>query len=208
MGGDLSSLYECVCFSDNVSSQDASSSVYPSFYVTCYNFTVEDLNCVRDSWSKIENATGLHFIKLKSSPDFKYSSLMKYFWDNFLDKLHDRYPSISNLLLSSECTCRFMKTIGNILDIMDNSNEIHTALIGIALHHAKNGVHAIQYGLFGEIFLQTLQHCLAFQFTEYTKESWIKVNINIFCYNMLTIISVTSIDFEFHVVGHSSCLFS
>ena len=65
--------------------------------------------------------------------------------------------------------------LNKLLTCLEDSNEIHASLMEIAIALASRGVHAVQYGIFGEALLLTLHDCLKDEFTPYMKSCWVKV---------------------------------
>eukprot|EP00607_Mallomonas_marina_P003788 CAMPEP_0182430566 /NCGR_PEP_ID=MMETSP1167-20130531/41685_1 /TAXON_ID=2988 /ORGANISM="Mallomonas Sp, Strain CCMP3275" /LENGTH=190 /DNA_ID=CAMNT_0024615811 /DNA_START=413 /DNA_END=985 /DNA_ORIENTATION=+ len=70
---------------------------------------------------------------------------------------------------------KFTRKLSELLDMMERPNDIHMTLMDLAVKHAKHGVHAIQYGIFGRVLLNTLKSCLLEEYTDYVNQSWIKV---------------------------------
>lgn len=170
------SISSCVC--TELDSETPLTSVLPLYYTEDHSLTSEDVAAIRSSWEKIISSTGSHFSKLKRNKTTKHSSCSALFGESLFDRLVDIHPAAAYLFKSpiDKHVPVFVAKLSEILATIENSTAVHTLLINLAVAHSKIGVHAIQYGIFGECLFHALYFALQEEFTAYVCEAWVKVS--------------------------------
>lgn len=165
----------CFCLEDN---EEKPVNVYPEYYISNPEITPEDLNAVRKSWRKIIDSTSLNFKRLKGGDSkFSFGSGGEWLGNVFFENLFELHPAAIYLFPvdTSRSSSNFTRRLTELLDTVERPNDIYMALMELAVKHAKYGVHAVQYGIFGTVLFKSLRTCLGEEYTDYVSTSWIKV---------------------------------
>lgn len=103
-------------------------------------FTNEDLDAVIRSWNIICGGTGETYLSMQHQPNFHFDDGVHWFCHTLFDHLLNNHPSVSNLFKFTDIRKHsyvFASSFGDILANINNSNEIHSTLMEIALQHSK-----------------------------------------------------------------------
>lgn len=175
--------------------------LYPYYYIKNPEFNKENIQTVSISWNKLVKNTSSKFIEMKSNGTCIYTSAAQWFYEYLIEVLNDNNCSTAclDLLLVNKKTSSsdvnsnsnnvdnvnqkqlqkaeiFVNSVSELIELVEYSpNEAKLKLVELTLTLSKSGVYTIQYGIFGEIFLKCLQHCLDFELSEYAKISWTKL---------------------------------
>ena len=151
--------------------------VYPEFFIFNPEITPEDLMSVRRSWVKITDGTCLNFKRIRCQPPRMFDSGQEWFGETFYEIFFEVHPAavfLFDVNISRQARL-LVRMVTGILEMFENTNDIHILLIDLTVKHSKYGVHAIQYGIFCSCLLTALKLCLMEEFTDYIKASWTKV---------------------------------
>lgn len=170
------SLATCVCADPDQLDPDLDA-VMPKFYVNNAILSSEVILSAQRSWNKIMQGTSMNYIYLKSTDGFLYTDAIDWFGHTFFITLFEQYPSIIPLfhIHIVEISKMFVLKFDSIVKLLDDPEQCLVTLETLARTHSQYGVHAIQYGIFGDVFMLTLRNTLKSDYTDYTHTSWIKV---------------------------------
>eukprot|EP01041_Mallomonas_annulata_P004033 gene4033-8028_t len=163
----------CTCIDDH----EEEVNVYPDYYEKDPVITPEDLAAVRKSWRKIVDGTSENFQSVKEKPNCSHQDGSEWFGELFFANFFEVHPAAVFLFDSNikRQIIMFTRKLSELLDTIERPNDVHMALMDLAVKHSKHGVHAVQYGIFGTALLNTLRFCLQDEYTDYVNRSWIKV---------------------------------
>jgi hemoglobin-like flavoprotein len=167
----------CVCTEDDEGLDPDIAAVMPQFYVKDCNLTTEVVLSVQRSWNKIMHGTSMNYLHLKSSEGFQYEDAIDWFGQTFFINLYEAYPAVISLfhIHLKEMGRIFVVKFDSIVKLLDEPEKCAAVLEALAKTHSQYGVHAVQYGIFGDILFLTLRNTLKSDYTDYTHTSWIKV---------------------------------
>jgi len=133
----------------------------------------------RKSWKLILSDQSPEFIRRKQDPAFQFETCIQWFHETFYGTLFQRNPSCRSLYI---CDMRSQgrALVGSIsftlsqLWIQDMQAFYHN-MEQLAIAHSKVGVRAVEFGIFGDIMVETMALCLGSGWSKDVEEAWINI---------------------------------
>jgi len=152
-------------------------SVLPIYY-TKEELTQSELEAVIKVWGLITSSRAQTFVHSRRlNPQFGFSNCSEYFYELFYEKLLETHPGAKVLFKKNNKRMRqyFIGSFTMLLDSVNDVEKFTRSLVSLAHVHNNIGVKALEYGVVGEVIMNTIHRCCGDEFTDEAKKGWVKV---------------------------------